>query len=222
MSLRRDVLFKRVCWGLKEQFPDKGYTYKLMMHLWREVIFDDPVVGVRRVGKISDWDKLPANKSLFCQLPGQGIVIGNLTSQLLSNIMLDVLDQKMARKLKYYGRYVDDFFIVAGEDEYPAAKEALLSGIQKLVGPYGLKLHPKKMYNQKVGKGVPFLGKKVYLTHMTLGKRTVGNYFKAAREVAEGRRDMVSVVSFYGMTAHTSSERLNERVFESVGWRYNR
>ena len=40
-------------------------------------------------GHLSDWKGLPKNKSLFWQPPGQGIVIGNLTSQLLSNIYLD-------------------------------------------------------------------------------------------------------------------------------------
>ncbi len=221
MSLKREVLFKRVCWGLELQFEKReGYTYRLMKYLWKEIIFDDPVEGVRRVGKASDWDELPKNKSLFYQPEGRGIVIGNLTSQLLSNIMLDIMDQYVTKQLgfKHYGRYVDDFYIIVGEAEYERAKDAINRLIPELIEPYGLKLHPKKRYNQKAYRGVPFLGKKVHLTHMTLGRRTVRNYFKAAREVAEGRRDTTSIMSFYGMTVHTSSVRLNERVFDSMGW----
>ncbi len=42
-------------------------------------------------GPRSDWRDLPVSKSLFNQPKGRGIVIGNLTSQLLSNIFLDQL-----------------------------------------------------------------------------------------------------------------------------------
>ncbi|MBR3414795.1 hypothetical protein IKG73_02125 [Candidatus Saccharibacteria bacterium] len=222
MSLRRNILFEKVSWGLREQFSDRGYTYKLMAYLWKEVIFDDPIEGVRRVGKKSDWDDLPSSKSLFCQPPGQGIVIGNLTSQLLSNIMLDALDRHAVYdlKIKYYGRYVDDFFVVAREREYKRLKYVMREEIPGFVKEYGLTVHPKKQYDQKAIRGVPFLGKKVYATHMTLGRRVVAHYFQAAREVAEGRRDDVSITAFMGIGKHVSSERLNQRVFESVGWEY--
>lgn len=222
MSLKRDILYDRVIWGLERQFPHKGYAYGLMKYLWGEVIFDDPVKGVRRVGKKEDWAELPKTKSLFCQPEGQGIVIGNLTSQLLSNIMLDVLDQYVVHELgvSYYGRYVDDFFIVAKEKDYVRAKYIMKVLIPDLVGKYGLSIHPKKRYDQKVERGVPFLGKKVHLYYMTLGNRTIRNYFQAAREVAEGRRDVVSIVSFMGIGKHVASNRLNMRVFDSVGWEY--
>lgn len=86
MSLSRKKLYAKIVWGLKKQFPRKGWLYDLCMFLWKRVIFDDPCLKARIVGSRKDWDCLPNNKSLFCQPAGQGIVIGNLTSQLLSNI----------------------------------------------------------------------------------------------------------------------------------------
>lgn len=98
--------------------------YELCEYLWKEVIFDNPCLGVRIAGKKSNWDCLPYDKSLFHQPPGQGIVIGNLTSQLLSNIMLNDFGWYVKKKLgfAFYGRYVDDFFVVVGEVEYERAK----------------------------------------------------------------------------------------------------
>ena len=67
--------------------------YDLLKRLWYAVIFDDPTKGVKKCGKMSNWHDLPMNKSLFNQPPGRGIVIGNLSSQLLSNIYLDAFDR---------------------------------------------------------------------------------------------------------------------------------
>ena len=82
---------------------------------------DDPCRDVRRKGWPQDWRNVPDAKSLFKQPAGVGIVIGNLTSQLLSNIYLDQLDRFVTQTLgwKAYGRYVDDFYIVVAEEDLP-------------------------------------------------------------------------------------------------------
>ena len=68
---------------------------------------------------------MPKSKSLFYTDENCGLPIGNLTSQLLSNVYLNILDQYIKRvlKCKHYGRYVDDFYIVSQD------KEKLLSYI---------------------------------------------------------------------------------------------
>ena len=71
---------------------------------------------------------MPNDKSLFHSPEDCGLPIGNLTSQLFSNVYLNVLDQFMKRELKcrHYGRYVDDFFVVSAD------KEWLLSLVPKI------------------------------------------------------------------------------------------
>ncbi len=222
MSLSRQKLYERIKYGLRRQFHDQPATRNLMEYVWREVIFDDPVSGAKRRGKISDWDMLPKNKSLFNQPPGQGIVIGNLSSQLLSNVYLDQLDKFIRFQLgyKHYGRYVDDFYIVVPEEEYAQAKKDV--GIIEwfLKSHLGLVLHPRKRYMQEVHKGVEFLGAVIYPNHKVPSKRFVRNFYEAANLVSAGRKDVDSIVSYLGHSKHLNGKKLAARVFASQGWEY--
>lgn len=55
----------------------------------------------------------------------RGLPIGNLTSQLFANIYLNQLDQFVKQKLhvRWYGRYMDDFFILHPDKEYLIKKK---------------------------------------------------------------------------------------------------
>lgn len=201
MSLSRKKLYEKVMWGLKKQLPERGWLYDLCAYLWKKVIFDDPCLEARVVGGKRDWACLPWNKSLFHQPPGQGIVIGNLTSQLLSNIMLNEFDWFVKKKLgfKYYGRYVDDFFIVVSEEDYERAKKAMREDMPKYLEKMGLRMHPKKIYIQEVEKGCPFLGKMVRPDVLTPGQRYLKNMRKAFRGYVRGKVDYETMQSYVGM-----------------------
>ena len=56
----------------------------------------------------------------FHTLPGKGLPLGNLTSQLLVNIYMNEFDQFMKHKLKvkYYIRYADDFVILSSNKNH--------------------------------------------------------------------------------------------------------
>lgn len=112
MSLNRKKIYDRTLWGLDRQFPEKGFYYQVCKFLWKIIIFNDPTEGVIMNCPWSAWKGLPDSKSLFKQPKGRGIAIGNLTSQLVSNIYLDQLDRFITFELgfKHYGRYVDDFY----------------------------------------------------------------------------------------------------------------
>lgn len=221
MSLPRDGLYQRVLWGLDRQFPDKGAVYSLLTYLWKQVIFDDPTIGVIRRGTGADWAKLPNDKSLFCQAPGVGIVIGNLSSQLLSNIYLDQLDKFVKNTLgyKHYGRYVDDFFMIVSEQDYGRAK-ADVRVIEQYLTTLGLTLHPKKRYMQNVRKGIPFLGTVVYPGWITPGRRSVRNYQRALFEVEAGERDLDSIISYMGLLKHINSGKIQQKIFDNAGLEY--
>lgn len=61
-------------------------------YLTSEIVMLDSLVGCSVKGEPSDWDNLPHDKSLFHTPQGCGLPIGNLTSQLFSNVYLNVLD----------------------------------------------------------------------------------------------------------------------------------
>ena len=222
MHLPRVELYKRAIWGLDRQFgDDKNWRYDILKFLWREIIFDDPCKDVVKKGRLADWDALPADKSMFIQPPGQGIVIGNLTSQLLSNIYLDVLDRYIMFDLgfKHYGRYVDDFYIVVTKDELVRAKKSV-PAIETKVEAMGLKLHPTKRRLQKASKGVEFLGAVVYPGRLIVGKRLKANFRQALSEVVMGQRDLDTVVSYLGHVKYMDSDKLVTELFHEVGWSY--
>ena len=223
MHIRRDLMYKRVLWGLDQQFAeDKGKRYKMLKHAIREIVFDDPVRDVKIQGSYKDWRGLPEDKSLFCQPPGQGMVIGNLTSQDFSNIYLDVLDRfvKIDLGYKHYGRYVDDFYIVVTEEELPQTKRDI-KAIEAFLNGIGLSLNHKKTRIIPWWQGVPFLGMVVRGRTILPGKRIVNNFKGTAYKLVGGIGDVESVTSYLGLLCHTDSGRVTERIFEKVGWEYN-
>ena len=92
----------------------------------------------------------------------EGLPLGYQTSQLLALLFLDEFDHeiKERRRLEFYGRYMDDFYII-GQDK--AALKSLLSDVRKIMSGLGLSL------NEKTGifplrNGIDFLGFHTYLT----------------------------------------------------------
>ena len=230
MSMRRKKLFERITWGLDRQFVpdevtgDRGEIYKVCRFLWRKIIFDDPVKGVRIRGRETDWQELDPSKSLKNQPPGQGIVIGNLTSQLLSNIFLDQLDRFVTIQLGYklYGRYVDDFYIVVPESQLAQLKIDIGRIEKFLLEKLGLTLHPKKRHLQCVDKGIVFLGFNVHPRFIVPGKRLKKNFKRAVWNYATGRRaDREVIQSYLGLMEHCNAYNFIKKVFAGVGWEYD-
>ncbi|MBQ2695549.1 RNA-directed DNA polymerase [Candidatus Saccharibacteria bacterium] len=221
MSLDRKKLYDRVIWGLDQQYVNKKHLkeYELLKYAIHEIIFDNPVEGVRRRGWPKQWKNLPRNKSLFWQPEGFGIVIGNLTSQLFSNIYLDQLDRYIYYTLgyKYYGRYVDDFFIVVNEEQMKHLMRDV-EAIREYLRRMGLTLHPKKFYIQKMDKGTQFLGGVVYPGHIQPSERIKKNYTKAVKRYAKGKKLVDSIVSYMGHVVHLSHKEFERKVYEVVGW----
>lgn len=222
MSMPRSLLYERVVWGLERQFANNMVLLNFLKYVWKEIVFDDPTKEVFIRGKHRDWRYLPKSKSLFCQPAGRGIVIGNLSSQMLSNILLDALDRYVKYDLKYkcYGRYVDDSFFVVTKDELPKLKKDVKKIEKFLSDELGLTLHPNKRYLQEVHKGVEFLGVVIYPYHIVPTRRFMNNFYRAAAEVGMGYRDDSSVLSYLGHSAHCNSSKMTAKVFRYYGWNY--
>ena len=219
MSLPKDGLYERVVWGLDRQFPNRGPHYEIYKYLWREVIFDDPVLGVEKHGRPKDWAGLPDDKSLFKQPANRGIPIGNLSSQLLSNIYLDKLDRFIVFNLgygKFYGRYVDDFFFLVRPEDLPRAK-LHIKRVAAYLQSIGLTLHPKKIFVQEVRKGVPFVGYVVYPGYIVPGRRIKGNYLATLKKIEAGQEEPEAALSYMGIMKHINGNKIQAKIFDRAG-----
>ena len=176
--------------------------------------------------------RLPASKSLARSPEGCGLPIGNLTSQLFSNLYLNDFDHYMKERLglKHYGRYVDDFYIVHNDPGYLLS---LIPAIGRFLrDDAALSLHPDKTKLANVLGGIAFLGSYIkpyrrYVLHRTvfrirekldrLDRRPPG-YFAEPRRL---RRALSSANSFLGTFVRARTYRLRQEVFRgSVMFRY--
>lgn len=217
MHINREKLLERVLWGLDQQFEGNyNKRYKMMKHVITEVVMDDPVKGAKIRGSYDDWRDLPPDKSLFAVEPGCGLVIGNVTSQEFSNIYLDPLDRFVIFGLgyKYYGRYVDDFYVVVTEEELPQAKRDI-KVINEFLHTLGLSLNMKKTRVIPSWQGVPFLGMVVKNGIIMPDKRLTHNFKKATYDYIAGVKDEASIISYLGLMKNYNSWRVIEKAFEN-------
>lgn len=247
ISLSHNKLYERILWGLDRQFQrgvdpdslpinyfeknqitcrahDRDELYQTVKFLWQQIIYDDPMKNITIRGTRADWAALPYNKSLFNRRPGHGIVIGNLTSQLVSNIFLDQLDRFVTFDLgyKHYGRYVDDFFIIV-----PMEKKAQLMRDTLIIRRYlqnelDLTLHPHKVRTQSTDKGVPFVGAVVYPGFIVPGRRARRKAHAAAYQLSTcGDGTVDGIVSREGTLLHINSRKFFKNLFDRFGWEYD-
>lgn len=190
--------------------------YGLIRYLTREIVFNDPTYNCYVRGRRSQGEGRPPSKSLFHTPEGCGLPIGNLTSQLFSNVYLSKLDDFVKRSLgeRHYGRYVDDFFIV-GNDRLRLLR--LIPVIRDfLKNELGLSLHPDKMHLQEAVKGINFLGAVVkpyrrYLLDKT--KRRVNLQVRCA--VCQPVRQMTSTLNSYlGYMRHLNCRNFTRKLVE--------
>jgi hypothetical protein len=113
--------------------------------------------------KIRDPDVLWLVDMIIDSTEGNiGIPIGNQSSQLFALLYLNNLDHFVKEKLgiKYYGRYMDDFFLIHEDKAY---LQYCRAEIEKHVAAIGLSLNNKtNIYPLR--NGVDFLGFHTYLT----------------------------------------------------------
>ncbi len=178
MHMNRERVWKN-CLRQFREAPGKKADDELVKYLLHEVIFNDPTIDVRLKGNRHNWDELPRDKSLFYAADGYGFPIGNVTSQLFSNIYLHDLDCLVKYKLgfAYYGRYVDDFVIIDRD------KNKLLQAVGRirefLRKEMSLELHRRKFYLQPVKTGVAFVGGIIKPYTILPGRRMIKNYRRA-------------------------------------------
>lgn len=186
MSIPRDLLRERVQEMVDRIFPKTDLSDDIQsLVVWLSDIFTlhDPLLGCRIRGTRADWKDLPPSKSLWHSPEGVGLPIGDLTSQLYSNIFLNSLDRYVTDTLGFahYGRYVDDFYLLATSKQQ---LHASIEPIRAFLTTMGMTLHPNKIVLQPVSlphrqKDVPaleFLGALIYPYYRHCTHRTIAKY----------------------------------------------
>lgn len=205
----RKMASHRVLKHLPLKWEDK-IDIPFIEYLTEQITLLDPLTNGRMIGDKHEWDGLAHDKSLFHSPKGFGLPIGNLTSQLYSNVYLNVLDQYMKRNLRcrLYGRYVDDFYVVS--DDKAWLHSIIVPVRQFLTEELDLTLHSGKSQVLPIQYGVPFLGMYVKPWRKTASHSSLKRMRRKKRVLAyqltDGQipvgRIASAVASFRGMLSH--------------------
>ncbi|MFH1444095.1 MAG: RNA-directed DNA polymerase [Candidatus Peregrinibacteria bacterium] len=169
MSLKKDILFRLI---------EKRIHHPDLLWLASVIIFHDPLENFMRKGDAGLFALVPPYKSLFGVARGEGLPIGNLTSQFFANVYLNELDQyaKHRLKVRHYFRYVDDLLLLSHDpDELLAWRDRIEAFLQNELK---LELHPKKQKLCAVSQGIDWLGYIVAPDHVLVRRRVVKRFRK--------------------------------------------
>ena len=177
MNINKNILEKITLDMINSRKYKIDTDYSLLEYLVSTIIQNDVRIGCERKGNISNWDKLPKRKSLFTQPEYKGLPIGALTSQLFSNIYLNVVDQyaKRTLKCKYYCRYVDDIRIISTNKH---ELEIIKNNIQEFLKKLDLELNLNKTTIISSYKRQQFLGAVSICSRVYAIKKTLQNFRK--------------------------------------------
>lgn len=171
------------------------------------IVLDDPSKNCVRIGERAEWNRLPPKKSLFNSASGCGLPIGNLSSQLFSNIYLNELDQYIKRTLhcKNYGRYVDDGYIVS--DNKNKLKYYIPKISHFLSSNLNLNLNLDKTFILNAYHGVSFLGSYLLPFRRYVDNKTLKRMSRKVKEMSpKNPRELMSVInSILGVFSHCNS-----------------
>ena len=222
-AINKEMLYGTIKKRLVKEKDSLTMDLETLDYLIKSTIFADPTKNVKVYKDEKNWAKLPKSKSLFYAKEGCGLPIGNLTSQLFSNIYMHSFDDYVTKELgvKYYGRYVDDFVLVHHDKNY---LKALIGEIRVFLKEHlRLTLHPKKIYLQHISKGLVFLGAymKPYVKYVE--RRCKTNFYALVaqinRELKENNIDDTllcsirsRVNSYLGILSHFSSFKLRKKI----------
>ncbi|GHV22976.1 hypothetical protein FACS189428_5840 [Clostridia bacterium] len=224
MSINKKMLWKKLLQMLEplttEHIP--GMDKESLLWLIDLVLWNDPTQSCIVKGKNTDWNGLPATKSLFNNPKDCGLPIGNLTSQLFSNVYLHDFDRYVKNELgvEYYGRYVDDFVLIHPDKEFLLEmKEKIKSYLKEYCA---LDLHPSKVYLQHYHKGFAFLGAYIKPHRIYIGNRTKKKFLQTLSHIHKqlirktpGKNDIASirssVNSYLGIMKHYKTYNLRKK-----------
>lgn len=233
MHIDKNILFEKLQIFIREKYKERDK--ELLLQLCQKIIYNDPAKNCSIKGKQSNWDGLPPDKSLFYSPENCGLPIGNLTSQVLANFYMSIFDHfiKHDLRIRFYGRYVDDFVLVHSDKEYLKSLIPILSNF--LLFTLKLTLHPKKIYLQHYTKGVRYLGGVIKPHRIYTANRTKGNFYRAINKINDVFKNkdinkqklskiLASTNSYLGLMSQYKTYNLRQKIltnqFVPIFWNF--
>ena len=181
--------------------------FDFILWLTEQIVMLNPMENSIIVGDESDWDDIDHAKCMRFAEPGVALPIGNLTSQLFSNVYLNPFDQFVKRDIlcRHYGRYVDDSTQIDPDREWliqqvPQEREFLADEL-------GLQLHMGKLHIQEIHSGVEFLGSFVKPYRDYVSNKTLERMTKKIQDIdlRNEEKAVRTIDSYLGILSHTAS-----------------
>ncbi len=144
----------------------------------------------------------------FETMPGKGLPLGNLTSQLLVNVYLNRFDQFVKHRLKarHYIRYADDFVLLSTDCDWLLAQIPLIDDF--LREHLDLRMHPQKTSVQTLASGIDFLGWVHYPHHRVVRTATKR---RALRQL-EQSSSPETLQSYLGLLNHGDAFKVRQEI----------
>ena len=211
--------FSQACWALKcdiRKFYDT-VDHPVLLSLLEGTIGDNAALWlIREVIKSFHTE----------ETLGKGLPIGNLTSQVFTNIYLNELDQfvKHDLKVKHYARFADDFVLLS---ESKFKLEKILPSINHfLEEKLKIGLHPAKVEIRPLSQGIDFLGYVIRPYHRVLRTKTKRRMLRKLDERLDQYFDEhvssdslnQSMQSYLGMMIHADTFELRNEILNQFCW----
>jgi len=152
-QLHRYYINNKTNEGYILQVDIKGYYKHIQKQDALKILrtrFDNELIDM-----IEEWWKI--------QHPNEiGFEPGDQLTQLIGISLLNTMDHTIKEKMraKYYGRYMDDFYIISNDIDFlNECKQAIINCLKDV----HLEIHPNKTKIYKISKGIKFLGFIFYL-----------------------------------------------------------
>lgn len=217
IHINRPLLLSLVNDTLNKVIPIYGdkLDFNFLKYLSKVIVLLNPVENCIVRSNKNEWKLLDKSKSLFYSDENCGLPIGNLTSQLFSNVYLNVLDQYMKRVLrcKHYGRYVDDFYVVSKDKDF--LKSIIKEVEEFIMSSLHLEIQTKKTQIINVKHGVEFLGGfvkpyRIYLSNKTI--RRMRRHLYNFRKYGTDKNVENMINSYLGMFSHYKSNKVKKEI----------
>jgi len=185
-----------------------------ILSLVKMMIMHNPALLCDRKSPDYLWDLIPDSKSLFHM---QGLPIGNFYSQLLANLFLAYVCEKM----RGYNttEFVDDFCIIT--DSVKEMHEAEIV-FRRSLEDLGLKQSRHKVYIQPVRHGIKWCGyvvrpDRIYVSNRPISncKQKILSHISAGADIRKAKELMCVINSYIGMMCHCQ-EYNNQRLICSM------